>query len=124
MDNLSFMDGFTVGAARSAAAKRRGGVGKVFDWDKAARRILETQAFNASAGLAGDWGCTSGEIWRDGKPVPQEDTYIYLASPWATPELDIDGNIEDCWIAADQTEWNSGTYWPDSALAIINNVTK
>jgi hypothetical protein len=114
-----FVDGLIVGSAKSAAAIARGDVGRVFDWDKAARRIVETGAQNASAGLQSDWSSTGGEIWRDGKPVPQEDTYTYLASMWATPELDIDGNVESCFVNADQTEWDSGTYWPASALAII-----
>jgi hypothetical protein len=117
--NLGFGEGMLVGLERSRRAAARGEKGKVFDWDKAARRIVETCAREASAGLAGDWGYTGGEIWRDGKPVPKEDTYTYLASLWATPELDLDGNVEDCWIAADETEWDSRTYWPDSALAII-----
>ncbi len=114
-----FVDGMIVGMARAKAAIARGDVGRVFDWDKAARRIIEEQAFVASSGLQSDWPSTGGEIWRNGKPVPQEDTYTYLASLWATPELDIDGNVEACFIGADQTEWDSGTYWPASALAII-----
>lgn len=117
--SLGFAEGMFVGLARSQAAAQRGEKGKVFDWDKAAQRIVEEKAVDASAGLAGDWDYTGGPIWRSGAPVPQNETYTYLASLWATPELEIDGNVEECWIAADETEWDSGTYWPDSALAII-----
>jgi len=66
---------------------------KVFDWVKAARIIKERAAKNASAGLAGDWEWTGGEIFSNGAPVPQDDTYVYLASTWATTELVVDGKL-------------------------------
>jgi hypothetical protein len=120
MKDLGFTEGMLIGPSLAAAARRRRGeAGKVFDWDKAARRIIEEQALEASAGLAGDWPSTSGDIWRDGKPVPSDETYTYLASAWATPELEIDGNREACWIAETDTEWDCHTYWPESALAIL-----
>ncbi len=119
MSNFGFADGMFIGMERSRSAVERGEKGMVFDWDKAARRIVETGVQDASAGLHSDWDCTGGEIWRDGNPVPQEDTYTYLASMWAYPELALEDQVEDCWIPADQTEWDSGTYWPASALAII-----
>jgi len=98
----------------------RGNEQKVFDWDRAARRIVETGCKNASAGLANDWEWTGGEILRDGKPVPQDETYTFLASTWATPELSLDGDVEDCFIMRSKSDgWNSGTYWPESALAIL-----
>ena len=52
----------------------------VFDWERAAQRIKETGAKEASAGLYSDWEYTGGAIWRDGKPVDSDDTYTYLAS--------------------------------------------
>lgn len=92
----------------------------VFDWEKAARLIVERNAKTASAGLEGDWEWTGGEIWADGKPVPKEDTYTYLASNHATPELEIDGERMDCMRTMDETPgWDSGTYWPPEALAIV-----
>jgi hypothetical protein len=91
---------------------------KVFDWDKAAQLIKDRQA--AAAGLSGDWEWTGGDIFLNGEPVPQADTYTYLASTWATPELDIDGEIIDCWrYKSDSPDWDAETYWPDSALAIL-----
>jgi len=89
----------------------------VFDWDRAAQIIRDRQAHDASAGLSGDWEWTGGPILADGKPVPREETYVYLASTWATPELDIGGEIIDCWKHTD--EWDAHTFWPPSALAIL-----
>jgi hypothetical protein len=91
---------------------------KVFDWDKAARLLRQHNATNASAGLSGDWEWTGGEILRDGEPVT--DSYTYLASTWATPELDIDGVTFDCYTMQSKTaNWDAGTKWPESALAIL-----
>ena len=94
----------------------------VFDWDKAARIIKEREAEAASAGLSGDWWCTGGEIFTDGKP--DMDSYTYLASTWATPELEIDGEKIDCYIMMEDVpeEWGtpfSGIKWPKSALSIL-----
>jgi hypothetical protein len=100
---------------------------KVFDWDKAAALIRERKPEEASAGLAGDWEYTGGTIYRDGKPVPKEDTYTYLASTWATPQLDMDGDVVACYRMEDEVpqEWGesgklyAGVYWPKSALAVL-----
>lgn len=99
----------------------RGKEQKVFDWEKAARIIKERGATEASAGLSGDWEYTGGEILRDGKPVPADDTYVFLSSTWATPELEIDGETIDCYKMESETPgWNSGTYWPEEALNILS----
>lgn len=111
------MDSFSAFAMGIAT---RGDPVKVFDWHKAARLIRERKAASASAGLSGDWEWTGGPIFRNGVPVPQEDTYTYLASTWATPELAIDGETIDCYIMASESDgWDSGTYWPQSALDIL-----
>ncbi len=90
----------------------------VFDWNKAAALIKERGAKNASAGLSGDWEWTGGKILKDGK-IP-EDSYTYLASTWATPEIEIDGEIIDCYKMESETDgWDSGTFWPESAKAIL-----
>lgn len=105
---------------KGQAAARRGDRHRVFDWDKAARLIVERKPTVAEAGLGGDWSHTGGEIWRDGKPVPESDTYVYLSSNWATPQIEIDGETIDCWIYEDESPgWDAHTYWPPSALAII-----
>jgi len=92
----------------------------VFDWDRAATRIAETHPVSASAGLKGDWQWTGGEIYRNGKPIKSE--YTFLASIWATPELEMDGKIEPCYRMESETPgWNSGTKWPKSALKILKS---
>lgn len=114
MDTLS---AFAMGQAS------KGNPVKVFDWDEAATRIKVASAQTASAGLEGDWEWTGGDILRDGKPVQREDTYVYLASTWAIPELVIDGDEPiPCWkFQADTEGWDADTYWPDSALTILRD---
>lgn len=95
---------------------------KVFDWEKAALIIKERGASVARAGLAGDWEYTGGDILRNGQPVPREETYVFLASTWATPELEIDGDIIDCYRMQSTTPgWDAETYWPDEAVKIIES---
>lgn len=89
---------------------------RVFDWNKAAKRIKETNCKTASAGLSGDWEWTGGTIYNNG---PIMDSYTFLASTWATPELELDGEVEDCWVWTDDSGWGSGTKWPQSALDIL-----
>ena len=92
----------------------------VFDWEKAARLIIEKNAVNASAGLSGDWAYTGGEILSNGKIVPRENTYTYLVSTWATPEIEIDGETISCFKMQDETDWDEDTYWPEIAVKIIS----
>ena len=103
----------------AAAAITRNAVGKVFDWDKAAQLIRERKPNVAGAGLRGDWEWTGGVIYRDGQPVL--DSYTYLYSAWATPELELDGELIECWREpTEQLGWGSDTKWPESALRILN----
>jgi hypothetical protein len=90
---------------------------KVFDWDRAAEIIKERKPKVARAGLAGDWGHTGGTIYEDGEIV--DDDYTYLASNWATPELEIDGEIIACYKMESETDYNSSTKWPNSATKIL-----
>lgn len=93
---------------------------KVFDWDKAANLIKQHRPEIASAGLSGDWEYTGGTIYEDGQP--DMESYTFLASTWATPELDLDGEIYDCYkMQSEVPEWSSDTKWPESALQILNN---
>lgn len=92
----------------------------VFDWNKAAERIRETKCEDAYAGLRGDWEWTGGSIYSDGKP--DTDSYTYLASTWAVPELVVNGQSEPCYKMQSQTpNWDAKTKWPESALKILNN---
>lgn len=89
---------------------------KTFDWDKAARLILEHKPQEAVAGLASDMEWTSGLVYRDGKIVDESDTYVYLSSNWATPVLVLDGEEFDCFKSVKEPGF---TYWTESALKIL-----
>lgn len=111
-------------AAFAMGEANRGKELMVFDWDKAAKLIKERNAQSASAGLQSDWEWTGGCILDEGKPVPEEDTYVYLASTWATPEIEIEGKVYDCFIMESKVpkEWGDNyakIYWPKSALKIL-----
>jgi ATP:corrinoid adenosyltransferase len=110
------------GMAKSAAA--RGAKFMVFDWDKAAQLIKERKPKEASAGLRSDWEYTGGTIYTADEG-PAKSSYTYLASNWATPELDLDGEIIPCFVYEDEetnpNKWNEHTLWPETALAILNS---
>ena len=95
----------------------------VFDWDAAARHIVQHKIMDADAGLENDWEWTGGPILRDGKIVPRSKTYTYLASTWAQPQLQADYSLFPCWRMESETEWDADTYWPDSARAILDQKT-
>jgi hypothetical protein len=113
------MDTFS---AMLLAQASRGNEMKVFDWAKAARRIKEVKPLRAEAGLSGDWEYTGGIIYQNGAPIPKDQTYTYLASTWATPQLEMDGETESCYVMMSQANgWDESTYWPQEALDILNN---
>jgi hypothetical protein len=95
----------------------------VFDWVTAASILRDSKAVMASAGLRDDWEYTGGDILSNGLPVRREDTYTYLASTWATPELAYkteDGQefLVDCFkLAPELPGYDADTYWPSEALA-------
>lgn len=96
----------------------RGKEQMVFDWEKAARLIKEHKPEEAGAGLRDDWEWTGGTIYRNGKPIKSD--YTYLASTWAIPELDMDGEVYECWrMESDAPGWNCDTKWPRIALDIL-----
>ncbi len=101
----------------------RGARVRVFDWVRAAELIKERRPDRAEAGLGEDWEYTGGCIYTaDGIPA-EADTYVYLTSTWAVPELDLDGDVIDCWTWQDETPgWDSHTYWPPEALAVLGVV--
>jgi hypothetical protein len=96
----------------------RGREQKVFDWDKAASLIKQHNPSEAIAGLCSDMEYTSGTIWKDGKII--KDDYTFLSSTWATPILVMDGEEHDCFkMQSEVPDWNSSTKWPESAKRII-----
>ena len=96
----------------------------VFDWHKAAELINTRKPTTVSAGLSGDWEWTGGLIFEEGAPVKKENTYTYLSSTWARPEIEIDGEILPCYVMQSEADgWNSDTYWPVSALKMLDGAT-
>ena len=96
----------------------RGREMRVFDWDKAARLILERKPSCAIAGLSKDMEWTGGIIYQDGEAI--SDTYTYLSSTWAKPVLLLnDGEEIDCYIMESDTKWDARTKWPQSAINIL-----
>ncbi len=90
----------------------------VFDWNKAAELIKDRNPSIAIAGLRADWEWTSGTIYENGSPVL--DSYTFLASTWAVPEIDLDGEIIPCYkMLSEVPNWDSDTKWPQSALNIL-----
>lgn len=102
-------------------ASRSGAKMMVFDWEKAAKLILLNSPKWASAGLQSDWEYTGGTIYEDGQPI--SDSYTYLMSNWAKPEINMDGQIQECWIYVEDLpegeHWDSATVWPALALKIL-----
>lgn len=90
----------------------------VFDWDKAARLINDKHPQYVEAGLRGAWECTGGTIYENGEPVM--DSYTYLASTWAVPEIHLNGEYIDCYKMQSETPgWDGDTKWAQSALDIL-----
>ncbi|CAB3784569.1 hypothetical protein [Pararobbsia alpina] len=105
-------------AAFAMGEANRGNERMVFDWEKAARLIAERKPEEASAGLQGDWDCTGDVIFRDGKPYL--GGYTYLASTWATPELDMDGDVVPCYrMESEVPDWDESTKWPEQVLPLL-----
>lgn len=106
-------------AAFAMGEATRGKEKMVFDWNTAAMLIREKRPEIARAGLRGDCEYTGGTIYKGGKPV--KNTYTYLASTWAVPELDMDGEIVECYCMQHEApRWDANTKWPYSALAILS----
>ena len=78
----------------SAVATRPIGDMKYMDWDKVKKVIEEHPDSVIYAGLREDWTCTSGLIYAKGNYY---NDYVYGASSWATPIVDVDGEEIECW---------------------------
>lgn len=97
-----FMAGFF--GISAVAGSHPVGDTKYMDWNKV-KEIIETHK-NAViyAGLREDWNNTSGLIYARGDYY---DGYVYGASRWATPIVDVDGVEIECWTT-DETPEGSG----------------
>lgn len=82
LTSMGFTEGMLFGMGRRAEDGP-----KVLDWEKAAEICAATKE-PVLAGLAEDWGYTSGLIWDGSRQVRD---YVYVASNWATPVLVIEG---------------------------------
>lgn len=90
----------------------------IFDWDKAARILVDRKPERAYAGLENDFEWTGGTIWWNGGP--DFTGYTYLASTWATPLLVIGDEEIECWRYKDDVpDWSAETKWPKSAMEIV-----
>lgn len=105
---ISFADGFL--GAEAIATKPIGAM-KYMDWDKVQQVVDEHPNSVIYAGLAEDWGCTSGLIYAKGKYY---DGYVYGCSTWATPIVDVDGEEIECWTYRETKEGSDKpTWWGD-----------
>lgn len=68
---------------------------KYLDWNKAQQIVDEHPDSVIYAGLMEDWNNTSGVIYDKGKYF--RSNYVYGASIWATPIVDVDGIEIECW---------------------------
>lgn len=97
----SFADGFL---GPEAVATKPIGDMKYMDWNKV-KEIIETHPNSVIyAGLQEDWNNTSGLIFAKGDYY---NGYVYAASVWATPIVDVDGEEIECWTYT-QTKEGSG----------------
>ena len=81
---------------------------KYMDWEKV-KKIIEThQNAIVYAGLREDWNNTSGLIYARGKYY---DGYVYGASCWATPIVDVDGKEIECWTYEETKEGSGKPDW-------------
>ena len=81
---------------------------KYMDWEKV-KKIIEThQNAIIYAGLREDWNNTSGLIYAKGKYY---DGYVYGASCWATPIVDVDGAEIECWTTEETIEGAGRPLW-------------
>lgn len=102
-------------AAFAMGQANRGRELMVFDWNKALALIIEHKAVNASAGLQDDWEWTGDNILKDGIPILNASPY--LASTWATPEIEINGQLYECYsMQSSVPSWGSDTCWPKEIL--------
>lgn len=85
-------------------------IGKMryMDWEKV-KEIIEThQNAIIYAGLREDWNNTSGLIYAKGKYY---NGYVFGASSWATPIVDVDGVEIECWTTEETIEGADKPSW-------------
>lgn len=91
-----------------AVATKPMGETKYMDWNKVKKIIEENPDSVIYAGLMEDWGNTSGLIFAKGKYY---NGYVYGASCWATPIVDVDGREIECWTYEETKEGSGKPDW-------------
>ncbi len=76
---------------------------KYMDWNKVIKILSEHTDSVIYAGLREDWNNTSGLIFAHGMFYAG---YVYGASVWATPIVDVDGEEIECWTY-EETPWGA-----------------
>ena len=106
------MKGYTDFAAgflgAGAVATKPIGKTKYMDWNKVKEIIKENPDSVIYAGLMEDWNNTSGLIFANGK---YHNGYVYGASCWATPIVDVDGKEIECWTYEETKEGSDKPDW-------------
>jgi hypothetical protein len=92
----------------------------VFDWVKAAEIIKTFNPYLVEACLENDFFWTGGTIFRSGKII--DNQYTYLASYKAKPQIIVNGEILDCYVmASERPDWDADTKWPEEARKILES---
>ena len=81
---------------------------KYMDWNKVKEIIKENPDSVIYAGLMEDWNNTSGLIFANGEC---HNGYVYGASCWATPIVDVDGTEIECWTEEETIEGSGRPSW-------------
>lgn len=81
---------------------------KYMDWQKAQKIIDENPNSVIYAGLMEDWNYTSGLIFANGEYY---NGYVFGASCWATPIVDVDGEEIECWTYEKTKEGSGRPIW-------------
>jgi len=92
----------------STVATKPISVMKYMDWDKVKDIIEKNPDSVIYAGLMEDWGNTSGLIFAKGNYY---DGYVYGASSWATPIVDVNGEEIECWTSEETKEGAGKPDW-------------
>ena len=87
--SMTFWEGFTKKHEPHEGGQR------YFDWEKAEQICIQNPDKSIRAGLLEDWGCTGGPIFYKGEWVTH--TWAYVTSAWATPVIEVDGEVSECW---------------------------
>ena len=90
---------------------------RYFDWDEAARRIVQANGKNVFVMLDKDRAANCAVIVKEGVVVLDDDD-CYQGSTWDIPTLGIDGEEKPCWTM-DKQWFGARAWWPESALQIM-----